>query len=1137
MNGNSETAQHIAPTVETRVLSGNGDKGDGRNIAPIIKETNLEPENKRKAANEPLIYAPHYLEGGAKHPGVIVETSGLANVAPPPITYRPVLPEKLNETAALSEIQFERVIYAGQAHMQLLPNGARAGISIGDGTGTGKTSTLAAIILDNWFQNRRKTVWFSVKADLIEAVREEFERLRFKVPIRLINEFAPEQNILMNEGIIFCTYKSLIAKSKKGHRRVDQLLRWLGEEGLEIFDEGHKAKHAFAEESGKATQTGKAVLEVQDPIKYPKIRVIYSSATAASEVKHLAYQIRLGLWGTGTSFPLGFTQFAEEIEAGGVGAMEMVCRDLKALGRYFCGNLSFGVDPDSGLAVEYREVTHFLSVRQREMYDNMARAWIMVLKNFTRALEITNSSRVSRRYVVGQFWAEHQRCFRNLITAFKVPTIIREIENALGKKQSIVVSITGTGEAQTKKQIERASDEEEAIDDLDFSPRETLVRMVENCFPVKCYQEQTDPHINSSVYVPVLDESGEHLESRAALELKSELLDRLSVLEIPEHPLDQLVNYFGTENVAEMTGRKKRLIRTLTGKFEYRARRIPGVPNRLVNLHEKNCFQNRDKRIAIMSEVASTGDSLHASSKLRNQDRRLHIAAELKWSADKQVQDFGRTHRTGQVQPPIYLLVFTELGGEKRFSATIARRLATMGALTKGDRKAERAGNLDKYDLESKMGRAALNVVYNRILSGEPINGLSDARLTLEDMGLLDKSSRGDEIDEIARIAKINEIKESEKTNIPRFLNRLLSLEVERQNALFDYFYQTFLETVEHQKARGGIDDGMEDLKAVSVSIAEQPRILHRDALTGAQTVYYKLDTTVPTRPAQFDEISRWDGVYFYEHRQTGAFVAVRASFPHTDPETGMRYRMFSVSRPSGNNLFYIKDEELAAKYKIVTKTKARNWWKTEVAKIPPVEQKTVHLLSGALLPVWKHLKRLQQKGLNIVRTTTDDGTRLVGVSVAQDSVGEIRRTFGIWKNAAANAEEILRCVKEENETIELRGEIKIRRTRFQGASVVEITPSTYDQILELRETALINIVQNSKQRFFISDDERTATDSLGKVLKMYPPLYLIDGETTKDIPSNQAFEPKSIKEEIVRLPAWLIEPPIEEVRKIAFAE
>ena len=401
--------------------------------------------NRKQQSNEPLIYQPHWITGGAKHPGLIVETPGLANVAPPPIIYQPMLPHSLSDFGFISSFQFERVIFAGQAHEQRLANGARAGISIGDGTGAGKTATLGGIILDNWFRRNRKTVWFSVKTDLVEAVREEFARLGFRIPIRLINDYTPDQNILLREGIIFCTYKSLIAKSKTGERRIDQIMRWLGNDGIEIFDEGHKAKHAFADENGKATQTGQAVLEIQDPLKYPEVRVVYSSATAASEVKHLAYQIRLGLWGVGTSFSGGFTQFAEEIEAGGVGAMEMVCRDLKAMGRYFCGNLSYGIDPDSGLAVEYREVIHPLTTRQREMYNNMARAWQEVLKNFNRALDITNSGKYARRYAIGQFWAEHQRCFRNLITAFKVPTLIREIEAALANKQSVVVSITGTG--------------------------------------------------------------------------------------------------------------------------------------------------------------------------------------------------------------------------------------------------------------------------------------------------------------------------------------------------------------------------------------------------------------------------------------------------------------------------------------------------------------------------------------------------------------------------------------------------------------------------------------------------------------------------------------------------------------------
>lgn len=1068
-----------------------------------------------ETSSQIVAYSPRYVVGGAAHPGVIVEPPGLANVEPPPITYRPHLPNELSTSGKLSAMQIERIIYAGQAHGQRLADGSRAGISIGDGTGTGKTATLAGIILDNWFQGRRRAVWFSVKSDLIEAVADEFARLGLTPPIKLINDFPTDGEIDLGDGITFCTYRSLISRSRSGKRRIDQITRWLGTEGVVIFDEGHKAKYAFADDRGKSTQTGAAVLEIQDPTSFPDFRVVYSSATSAGEVRHLAYMSRLGLWGEGTNFPRGFEQFAEEIESGGVGALEMVCRDLKAMGRYLCGNLSMGTDPKSGLAVEFREVTHWLTPAQRRMYDNMAQGWQEVFRNIHRALELTNSGKATRAQAVNQFWAEHQRCFRNLITAFKVPTLIREIEDALARRESIVVSITGTGESQTKKQIERAADQEEAIDGLDFSPRETLTRLVANCFPTACFQERTSPYSGTVEYIPVVDADGRQVESRAALQLRAELMDKLSILEVPEHPLDQLVNYFGVENVAEMTGRKKRLIRTANGNLEYRPRQLPGVPSKLINLHEKNGFQNGNKRIAIMSEVASTGDSLHAGEHVGNKQRRLHIAAELKWSADKQIQDFGRTHRTGQMFPPVYLLVFTELGGEKRFSATIARRLGNMGALTKGDRKAEKAGNLDKYNLESKEGRSALNVVLTGIMRGCEIEGIEDPKQALRDMGL------------VKTLDGVEQVPDSEKTNIPRFLNRLLSLEVDRQNALFDHFYDTFLETIEYLKQKGKLDDGMEDLKAMSVRIAEPPQVLHSDALTSAKTVYYKLDLKVATQPARYAELSEGGVHQFFQDRRDGSFVAVRRTLSHTDPETGERYQMFSISKPEGRNHSYIRESELNQKYRIVPKTKAERSWLAEEAKIPPYEQRTVHLLSGALLPIWKYLKTLSHDALNIVRTTTDDGTRLVGVKISEESLQDLFRHFGLRSDIPTTVPEVLRIVDFENNTVYLTGDIRIKTTRFQGRLLTEVCPSTFEQIRELRGMGLVNIVQNGKQRFFLP--ERSPNFYLEPILALYPPK-----STDIDfLPELQPEFQTLAREEPVRLTDWLCVPDSRDVSEL----
>lgn len=1098
---------------------------DEKNVNEICEESNNRSEN---------LYLCHHLTGGANHPGIIVETAGLANIKPPRPVYRPRLPVELVTSGKISEIQLERIIYAGQAHAQFLPeSSARAGVSIGDGTGVGKTGTILGIILDNWFSGRKRTVWFSVKFDLIKAVKDEMTRLGFRIPIQLINDYKPEEQITMSKGIIFCTYQSLIAKSKKGRKRLDQLTTWLGAEGLLIFDEGHRAKNFFSDERRSGgTQTGAAVVEIQDPEKFPDYRVVYSSATAATDVKHLGYMTRLGLWGKGTAFET-FAEFASEIEEGGIGAMEMTARDLKAMGRYFCGSLSMGVDSESGLGVEYREVVHRLTAHQREMYDNMALVWQAILQKTEKALALTNSEKFLRRHVVNNFWAEHQRCTKAIITAFKVPTLICEIERALSEQHSVIVSITSTGEASMTRQMARSADEEEAISDLDFSPRETLLRLIENCFPTALYQEVMDEVTEKTKYEPLLGENGEQIHSKAALEMKQELLDRLATLQLPEHPLDQLINHFGSENVAEMTGRKNRLVKLSNGDFAYRPRGIAGVPQRQTNLHELQNFQGKRKRIAIMSEVAATGDSLHSDRRAINQQRREHIAAELKWSADKQLQDFGRSHRSNQASPPIYLLVYTELGGEKRFSTSIARRLASTGALNKGDRRANQIGGLERFNLESKEGRAALKIVYDRILNGFQIPALADAKQTLSDMGLVAKSESGELT-----------IQESEKQNIVRFFNRLLSLEVNRQNALFEYFYKTYTETIEHLKATGKYDLGLEDIKAKSVKIRREPQQIHRDAITGAATHLYELETIVATTPARFDDLDKEDA-YFYRKLGSEAteYVAARPSLIHTDPETGLSYQTYAVSRPSGRNQFYLDEAELNARYRLVPKSKAKDWWNGEVEKIPPFVEKEVFLLSGALLPVWRQIKNVRDAAFKIVRTTTDEGVRLVGLQIPKNTVKEITRLFDCAWQRAETSEEIFQSVIGGKESIELTQNIRLKNSKVFSETYVEVVPGRAEHPKNFRSLGITSITQNSRERFLLPQDEREAVELLQKLVSQFPPTSgtnFIDKFLDEKPVNGDAVPPvEKIADELapIDVRGWLIEPDSEQFAFVSLSD
>src|SRR5258708_40054717 len=98
--------------------------------------------------------------------------------------------------------------------------------------------------------------------------------------------------------------------------------------------------------------------------------------------------------------------------------MEMVSRDMKALGMSLSGSISFGVCPNSGKAVEYRERIHALTNQQREMYNRAADAWQSVLRNIDAALEVTNGGPRARGGPLKKFLGGDSRVFPPTIFTF-----------------------------------------------------------------------------------------------------------------------------------------------------------------------------------------------------------------------------------------------------------------------------------------------------------------------------------------------------------------------------------------------------------------------------------------------------------------------------------------------------------------------------------------------------------------------------------------------------------------------------------------------------------------------------------------------------------------------------------------------
>jgi hypothetical protein len=279
-------------------------------------------------------YRPQRIDiaGAQEHPTPLVESIAMASVAPPVPSLQAAeglrLPNRLIAEGHLSEAQLETIIMANDAHARDLPGkftidddqtkmlrddedaearAYRLGYFLGDGTGCGKGRECAGLILVNWLSGRRKAVWVSKSATLIEdAVRDWTDLGGSPADIQPLSKCKPDQHVTMGDGILFVTYATLRSAGKCGTTRLNQLLDWMGDDfdGVLAFDEAHAMQNAAGSEQGrgaKPSQQGLAGLRLQ--LATPRARVFYVSATGATSVHNLAYASRLGLWGQGPEYP------------------------------------------------------------------------------------------------------------------------------------------------------------------------------------------------------------------------------------------------------------------------------------------------------------------------------------------------------------------------------------------------------------------------------------------------------------------------------------------------------------------------------------------------------------------------------------------------------------------------------------------------------------------------------------------------------------------------------------------------------------------------------------------------------------------------------------------------------------------
>ncbi|SEF02179.1 C-terminal domain on Strawberry notch homologue [Rhizobiales bacterium GAS188] len=1030
------------------------------------------------------------ISGARAHPTRLVQSAAMASVAPPKPSYRPHLPHAAIKDGLLSDAQLESVIYAGEAHcghlagswtvdetfdvVSAAPDEAenairfRRGWFLGDGTGAGKGRQVAGILLDNWLKGRRRAVWVSKSDKLIEDAQRDWAALgQERLLITPLSRFRQGAPIRLDEGILFTTYATL-RSDERGEKvsRVRQIVDWLGSDfdGVVVFDESHALANAVGTKGERGdqapSQQGRAGLRLQHAL--PDARTLYVSATGATSVHNLAYAQRLGLWG-GADFPFATrSEFVEAIEAGGVAAMEVLARDLKALGLYAARSLSYE-------GIEYELVEHQLTAEQIRIYDAYAGAFQIIHNNLNEALEATNITGENRT-LNGQaksaarsaFESAKQRFFNHLITAMKTPALIAAVERDLAAGWACVIQIVSTGEALMERRLAEVPTEEWGDVQVDITPREYVLDYLAHSFPTQLYEPYTDDAGNLFSR-PVLDADGHQVQCREAMDRRDRMIEHLASLAPVPGALDQIVQRFGTDLVAEVTGRSRRIVR--------KGDRLC-VENRAgsANLAETQAFMDDEKRILVFSDAGGTGRSYHADLGAKNRRLRVHYLLEAGWKADAAVQGLGRSNRTNQAQPPLFRPIATDVKAEKRFLSTIARRLDTLGAITKDQRQTGGQGLFRSDDnLESVYGRAALRQLYVLIYTGK-VEGCSLG--AFEDATGLQLTDGDGSLRE-------------ELPAITTFLNRLLALTIGLQNTLFGVFEDLLRTNIEGAIASGIYDLGLETVTAESLAVTHR-RTLYSHSQTGAQTQLFTIRRRDRNQPLTLaDALARAHDRHakLMVNTQSGR-AAVQVPTSSSLLDDGRVERRVRLLRPMEKPAIGVEALERTHWREADAETFARAW-NAEMAQVPEFTESDLHIVTGLLLPIWR---KLPADSMRVYRLQTDDGERVIGRLVSPAFVAQAAASEG-HTIAPADA---WTALLDGRTLVRLEDGLELRRSKIMGEFRVELSGFTDGMVERLKAIGLIAEIISWKLRLFVPTGTQGPAILAG-VLERYPIVRIAD--------------------------------------------
>lgn len=706
-----------------------GDVGETRSqpakpVVPLVPRRRVEarpgdPEQRRReieAANDSPVFAPYSVgveSSRAPHPRVVVETRSMAGMPSPSIDAEfasKIVQDAWGRDGAKGGISDEQ---ADQALRALTAWKRGYGFLDAADVGVGKTRIAGTLIFEAIAQGDTRIMYTTKNAVNVADAVQEFRRMATgdpegTLPFQVIDVSqykdvkAGTADLPTPKGpTVYIAHSYNFAPFAEALSRVEPTV-W-------IADEAHEFRNIAASNRGITwAALHKSMLDRK------VVKFAYFTATPAVTLDELGYLYGLREWGVGdfarwvlkkmgkyggeakedsgaadAAITQVKTEAAEVGDTSGIqteddkaaatgkkpfmrgkrdvfqskvtpAETEQVMRELKGSGKYVSvdlwrGGVQFDVDTIDimGNTPEARAM--------RARYDQAAelvRDISIAARKFGRMNKKVKGAGLERSMIQGYM--------KQLLFELRMPRVLHLADEALGQGKQVVISVHSVaGDAIQEEGV--------ALEDTEVPPNKRLESAI-NAINTQHIEKE-----GSGMEVEFID-LGEIPE---ALMARAQLLERVRALPPLQDPIRRMEDHFGQNKVAAITGRVPAKQRTqLMGQF-----------------------QSGQRKVAIISPAGKIGISLHDV----NGAQRRMIVADYEWSADLFKQELGRVDRTGQKSSPEVILVASNGAGERKFAATIAARMASLGATSKGSAEATGTDALDQFDMSGDIAKQAMH--------------------------------------------------------------------------------------------------------------------------------------------------------------------------------------------------------------------------------------------------------------------------------------------------------------------------------------------------------------------------------------------------------------------------------------------